>query len=336
MSSRLSRSNQLRRSLEKFEPDLAGLTVLTEAASGNYLCTPIIAAMSGAKVFAIGKDTEYGSFHEIAETIKSVATECGVYSNISLMNSFDDVPLSSVDIVTNTGHVRPINESILTKLNSDCVISLMYEPWEFRSTDLDLELARELGLVIVGTNEDDPRLRTQRYIGLTVLYFILENKLSPFSAKVLVVGSKKFNAAIHDVLDSLDYSVKTVDVDENTLKIDMRLYNVVVFADMIGNTLLVGGDGALIEAVHIDSDVLLVHIAGRVDFNAVRCKYIPEKPAAATKMSFTTDFIDPLAVYDLHTAGLLVAEGVIQGRRKGLPNSALVEFVEQFYPAIFL
>ena len=40
--------------------DLSGLTVLTEAASGSFISTPLMAAAAGAKVIAVTKSSQFG------------------------------------------------------------------------------------------------------------------------------------------------------------------------------------------------------------------------------------------------------------------------------------
>ena len=48
--------------IEKFHLNLTGFSVLTEAASGNYVFTPLICALAGAKeVIAFTKDSVYAS-----------------------------------------------------------------------------------------------------------------------------------------------------------------------------------------------------------------------------------------------------------------------------------
>ena len=49
--------NKLVRQVEALQLDLKGRIVLTEAATGAYVVTPVIAAISGAKVFAFSKIT---------------------------------------------------------------------------------------------------------------------------------------------------------------------------------------------------------------------------------------------------------------------------------------
>jgi len=64
--------------------DLKDLTVLTEAANGPYVITPIMAAIAGAKVFAITRSTRYGSFQEIQQATVKLAAVSGVSNRIEI------------------------------------------------------------------------------------------------------------------------------------------------------------------------------------------------------------------------------------------------------------
>ena len=56
----------MQQSIQKMKLDLRGMTVLTEAASGYFIVTPLIAALAGAqKVYAVVKDTGYGTVAEL-------------------------------------------------------------------------------------------------------------------------------------------------------------------------------------------------------------------------------------------------------------------------------
>ena len=48
--------SKIKYSLDKFNLNLTGKVVLTEAATGAYSVTPVIAAMAGAKVYALAKE----------------------------------------------------------------------------------------------------------------------------------------------------------------------------------------------------------------------------------------------------------------------------------------
>ncbi len=324
----------IKESYEKFQINFKGKTILTEAATGNYVCTPVLAAYAGAKVYAIAKDSKYGSVNQIQNEVFSIAKLLNVDENITIISSFDDINLNKIDIVTNTGFVRPIDKLLIDKLSSNCVISLMWEPWEYRPSELDLDRAISRGLKVYGTNEADPRLQTMQYIGMTVLYFLLKEKRSCYSSKVLVIGCEKFIEAIAFVLNRINYSV--VSYLTNEIKgVDIKDFDTIVVAELTNPKLIIGNSPeSLINNSSLTEDQLIIHISGNIDFDTLNCKHYPEKPASFGYMSYTTDFIDPSAVIDLHSAGLKVAEGMIQANSFGLQGVEFKQFMENNYPAL--
>ncbi|MCX7669243.1 MAG: hypothetical protein N2439_04145, partial [Anaerolineae bacterium] len=69
----------IRRTITFFELDLSGLVVLTEAASGPYVVTPIIAALAGAaRVIALTATSRYGSVEAVIAQTRALAELCGV------------------------------------------------------------------------------------------------------------------------------------------------------------------------------------------------------------------------------------------------------------------
>lgn len=323
--------SKILKSLKKFDLNLSGKIVLTEAASGNYVVTPILAAIAGAKVYALFKESIYASFNEVKLQIKELADEFKVFDKITIITSYNDIDLSEIDILTNTGFNRPINKQLINKLSPKCVIPLMWEPWEYRSNELDLDACRERGIKVYGTNESDPRLRTMDYIGYIVLSLLLMEKQSPFSSNILVLGDEHFAPPIIRILEKNNYSASySGDYNERIILND---FNVVVFAEHNNHGLLLGEKG-LIKPSELSNNHLLIHIAGNVDVSKVKCKVIPDKPANFGYMSFTTDYIDSMAVIDLHTAGLIVAEGMSKAKENGLVGKMFKNFIESNYPGL--
>jgi len=122
-----------------FSLDLSGLVVFTEVASGNYVVTPLIAALAGAvKVFAVTRDSRYGKAADVKELTLELAKERNMDSRIEVVFSKSPDILQQADIVTNLGFVRPIDKEMIEHLKPTAVIPLMWETWEFREQDLDL------------------------------------------------------------------------------------------------------------------------------------------------------------------------------------------------------
>lgn len=318
-------------SINKFGLNLSGKTVLTEAATGNYVITPIIAALSGAMVYAFTKDSRYGSIDEVRKQTYILAKETGVDGKIKVLDSLDDINLKEIDVLTNTGFLRPINRILISRLSSRCVIPLMWEPWEHRSDELEIEVCREYGIKVYGTNESDQRLRTMEYIGFTVLYKLLENGMSPFSSNVLLIGCEQFIEPVERILRQNGYQLSKI--TDYVFNVNLEGFDVIVLLEHERDILIIGGDKSFIDKGDISDETLVLHICGRVDFNGALFRYIPKEPASYGYMSFTTDYIDNKAVIDLHTAGLSVAEGMLKANELGLKGIEYKTYMEGNYPA---
>jgi hypothetical protein len=107
-------------------------------------------------------------------------------------------------------------------------------------------------------------------------------------------------------------------------------YDTIVLTEHTKDHLIIGEKGILKP---LDNQ-LIIHIAGNVDITSVNCNIIPEKPARFGRMSFTTDYIDNMAVIDLHNAGLKIAEGMLEANRKCLGRKEYKLFMENNYPAL--
>lgn len=322
------------RSIAKLSLDLSGSRVLTEAATGNYAVTPVIAAAAGADVTAFTRDSPYGSIADVEQQTEMLAESLNLpKAKLKIATDISTVDLRVFDIVTNCGFVRPINREFISKLSSSCVIPLMYEPWEVRDEDIDLEACAEKGIKVYGTSEADSRLRIMEYIGYTVLHFLLARKLSPFSANVLTIGCPQFASSIGTVLERNNYKYRSVtSYDE---QINVSEFNAVVVAEFADDRLLVGpGRSAYINLSEIRPDAYLIHIAGNVDLTNAAFAYTPVEPRPFRYMSYTADFIDSQAVVDLHAAGLKVGEGMLKANQLGLCGGEYKQFMEDKYPAL--
>jgi hypothetical protein len=323
--------NKILESIRKFELSLNGKVVLTEAATGNYVVTSVIAALAGATVIAFTKDSKYGSADQSRKQTLELAEKMKVHDRIKIIEDLDEINLKEVDILTNTGFLRPINAELLTRLSSSAVIPLMWETWEYRASEFDLDTSHNLGIKVYGTDEDDERLKTKEYIGYIVLSLLLDNKLSPFSSKVLLLGGDHFVNPVESVLRQNNYEItKIKDYSE---PVEVNDFQSIVVLEHENDLLIIGDDNAYINKADIEEETLVIHICGNVSFEKVAFKFIPDRPSSFGYMSYTTDFIDSKAVIDLHCAGLKVAEGMLKANEKRLDGADYREYMEKNYPA---
>ena len=329
----------IEKSVKEFELDISGKVVLTEGATGNYAATPIIASLGGAKkVFAFTKDSEHGSSEDAEKEVYELAKLSGVEKKIEVVRSLEDVPFSEVDILTNTGFLRPIDRGLIGKLSPKCVIPLMYEPWEFktRRNEIDLEACYEKGIKVYGTNEGDGRVRTLDYLAFTILHILLADKISPIDTKVLLIGCRRFVEPVFDVLKSTGYKLKAIlNYDFHLSEVEVKSYDAIVILEHERDkTIIGGGEESFLHKDMVGEDTLVIHVCGKVDFEEVKFRYIPEKIKPFGYMSIRADFVFPEALIKLHTAGLKVAEGMIKANELGLKGEEYKKFMESNYPAL--
>lgn len=194
----------IRARIEALKLDLAGLTVVTEAATGAYACTPVIAAMAGAeRVHAIGRaSARYGSVADAERAVMTLAERAGVAGRIQVSGQIRDGVLEGCDILTNSGALRPITRTKIGRLPRDAVIALMFEAWEFRATDLDLAACRKRGIRVAAVNECHPDVAVFPYLGPLAVRLLTETGLPVPGLQVAVLCDNPFAPYIRAGLEA--------------------------------------------------------------------------------------------------------------------------------------
>lgn len=172
--------------------DLTGLTVLTEAASGAYAVTPVLAAMAGADVYALAAGTAYASSEQLQELTAELARIGTVSDRIQLIYQKDPSFIGAADIVTNSGQVRPIDANMIARLKPHAVIPLMYESWEYRQADVDLQACRERGIVVAGTNERHPGVDVFSFLGQMAIKQLHDAGIEVRGSHILLLCDNSF------------------------------------------------------------------------------------------------------------------------------------------------
>lgn len=176
--------------------DLRGLRVLTEAASGAYVVTPVIAALAGAEVTALTRSTAYGSVEAITADTMALAELAGVAARLRVIADREQAPFAQAEIVTNSGHVRPIDAAAVARMRPGAALPLMYEAWEYREADLDLEACRARGVLVAGTNERHPAVDVFSYLGVMAVRLLHQAGVAVYASRVLLLCDNDFGPFI--------------------------------------------------------------------------------------------------------------------------------------------
>jgi hypothetical protein len=208
--------DKLIKQVDALELDLKGRTVLTEAATGPYIVTPVLAALAGAKVFAYSRTTRYGTVEEVFAMTQKLSNGYKDFPlDIYYIDSLEPQYINAADIITNSGHLRPLNESILQHAKDGLVIPLMYEAWEWREADMDIAYIRKRGFQVVATNERHPEIDVFNYLGDMALKQVFDAGICPYRNKFVLLCNNDFGPFIAKVLARVCERLAVIDRDEN-------------------------------------------------------------------------------------------------------------------------
>ncbi|MFI5896552.1 hypothetical protein ACIA5D_41275 [Actinoplanes sp. NPDC051513] len=186
----------MRRSVAETRLDLSGKVVLTEAATGPYAVTPVLAALGGAaEVIAFTRSTRYGTAAEVTARTLALAEAAGVPGRIRVTTERRPDDISRADVVTNSGHVRPIDQAMVDLMKPTAVVPLMFEAWEAEAgrSDLDIPALRKRGIEVAGTNERHPAVDVFSYLGLMAVKLLLDAGVPAYRSRIALLCDNPFN-----------------------------------------------------------------------------------------------------------------------------------------------
>lgn len=323
----------IRNAIETFGLNLSGQTVLTEAATGHFSVTPAIALLAGAeRVLCLTRDSKYGSTEDAREEVSKLIKLAGLKQLPDIFLDRRKCPVEEADIVTNLGFVRPLDRSFIERMKSGAVISLMWEPWALRPAEIDIPACRERGVLVVGTDEQDHRLQTFRYLGLTVMKVLFDLQQEVLGNRYILLSDCPFGAAVAGVLKANGANARQIDVPEwlslRNGGVQSLFQGVDAFILLVHRTdrpLLNSKDTPHIDKIlAVAPDLRIVHVSGNIDFTLLQSAAMVYTPAAFSPpfyMSINPSWLGPKPVVDLHTAGLHVGSACFR-LRKTIKNPA--------------
>lgn len=317
----------MHQAIERCDLQLQNAIVLTEAATGAYAVTPVVAAMAGAeKVFAITRTTRYGTVEQVKALTQQLANIAGVSDRIQFITEKTQDVVAQADIITNSGHVRPINAEMIDSMKPSAVIGLMYEAWEFRPEDVDLIACRLKGIQVAGVNERHPAVDVFSFLGIMAVKQLLDAGISVYTSKILLLCDNPFRSFIERGLIQAGATVDTVDslVAASTNK---NYDAIVVALQPRLEPILTAKDAAAIAKYWAGTTV--AQYWGDIERSAFAVHNIPVCPEVEPKaghMGILPSAVGPEPIVRLQTGGLKAAEVIW---RQGLQSQATgLEFVQ--------
>lgn len=329
--------------IDAFDLDLTEMSIYTEAATGGFAATAAIAVAAGAEtVYALAESSPYGSAAEARAHTKQLAKHVSDEQNLVFPEQKRQRDFAAADIVTNTGFVRPIDDHVVEWLDSNVSVPLMYEPWEFRTDDMDIDELWDSGIPVLGTDESDSRVATQRYLQSLAAKISFECNLEIYQGTFIIVGDGRMarHAAGLEALGATVVRISPNEIEQGSSVLDsidpelIERLDALVVVDHDTNRLLVGEGGVVDtrELSRLTRGATVIHICGSIstsDLDAAGIQYVPEDPAPSKTMSYNTGYLGPRPVVDLHAAGLRVGADLVQEQRAGADFQAAMERIAE-------
>lgn len=315
----------IRSAIEKLNLNLSAYTVLTEIGSGPYIYTPLIPLLANAKkVYAFTKDSPYGLSKDIRKSATDLFAELNFIDQFEIVSaSVPENVLSDVDIITNSGSLRPLDKNKLQFVKSSCVIPLMFESWEIRERDIDLSFCKEKKIKVAGTWEQHPDLRIFDLVQDLAVKLAREAGYKIFDNKIIVWSGDEFG--IMAQRGFLRHGAKEVIVTNNFSELMNEFINTnfVFLCDYREQRSFFRPDGIfdLEKMMLINRNFGIVHLYGDVETNLLHRKSIrvyPEENGSAMKMSKTLAHLGLKPIIDLQTAGFKVAQEMLEDKLTAL------------------
>lgn len=323
----------MREAIQRCELDLRGSVVLTEAAIAAYVVTPILAAMAGAdRVYAVTRNTRYGSVADVTAETQELAKRAGVEERVKIILEKTQDIVARADIVTNSGHVRPIDHLVVSHLKPSAVIPLMYESWEYRSVDVDIAACHEKGIAVAGTNERHATIDVFSYLGIMAVKLLLDAGVAVYRSRVLVLCDNPFAPFIENGLSAAGAAVNRVACLSKVR--DEDIYDAIVIALLPTSTpSLEHADAIRIKTCW--NGAVVAQFWGDIRRDAFIEHDVPLWPIQAPAlghMGILPSEVGPEPVIRLQCGGLKVGEVMWRARKSGLnPNQTVQVAIQSGY-----
>jgi hypothetical protein len=298
--------------------DLTGLTILTDVGSNYYSFLPIIALKANAKkIFVWCSDSQYGEAAHIIAEFKNIISDLRLDTSRFefALNSKPGNQINAANIVTNSFHIRPIDKQFISQMDKDAVISLMYEKWELRPEDVDVDSCKLNNIRVAGTSENHKSLLIFNAAGNLAQKMIYEAGLEIWQNKIFVWSNDHFGEVITNSLKNAGASEVNCSTNISALRSKLRNLDVLFLADYLESRNYFGEDQNSLfnikDFVELNPNIAIVHLYGEVKHELLmkhNVKIYPQFDGKAQKMSFTLGHLGLKPIINLQAAGLKVGE----------------------------
>lgn len=308
--------------------DLDGLTVLTEIGSNYYFYLPFIAALAGAaQVYAWTATNRYFDCDELVEKAKGLSAGLGFSGRIGFaVNERPADHIRQADILTNSGFLRPLDQELLHHCKDKVVIPLMFEAWELRTSDIDIDYCRARNIKVGGTWESHPAIGVFESVGPLAVKLAFEAGMEVYQNRILVWSDDAFGAVSADYFRKMNAADVLQTTDKREALEYLRTADFLYFCPNHEKRPVVSDQEkdaifTIRELKEANPFLTIVHLYGKLDCNELEASGLalyPRQNGRAEYMSRTLTHIGMIPTLNLLCAGLKVGELLYKGEHSEL------------------
>jgi hypothetical protein len=189
----------------------------------------------------------------------------------------------------------------------------MFEAWEFRSEDIDLEACLRRNIPIVGVNERHPAVDVFSFLGPLCIRQLQDCGLAVYRNRIALLCDNEFAGPIFKGLSAVG---ATVTMFSGTGELGRDEWDAVVIALTPGAEPRIGATEARHLAASVPLGATVVQFWGDVNRAALmECgiSIWPQTPPKAGHMGILLSDIGPEPIVRLQAGGLRAAEWILRG-----------------------
>jgi len=312
--------------IKLLELKLDGLTVLTEIGSSYYFYLPFIAALAGAKkVTAWTGTNNYFDCEELIEEAVELIAELNLTGIIEFsINQKSVKHIQEADIITNSGFLRPLDKNFLKHCKSNVAISLMFEAWELRHTDIDISYCKENKIRVAGIWESHPKLAIFESVGHLAIKLAMEAGHEIYQNQIIIWSNDDFGTITEDYFNKLNPNKVIRTTDRSVVLQNLPETDFIYFCSNHEKRTILGyQDDALFnpeELKALNPTISIVHLYGQFDLKDVQNQLhvYPFQDGKCEYMSKTLTYLGMKPTLNLLIGGLKVGQEVFYDQRTNL------------------
>jgi hypothetical protein len=208
-------------------------------------------------------------------------------------------------------------------MKPSAVIPLMYEAWELRDADIDVEACAARGIAVAGTSERHPAVEVFSFLGPVAERLLADAGIALRGCRIVVLSDNAFRDFIVGHLIEAGAIVEAVRSFDQA---SMQPCDAVLVAMTPNPWPIIGAREAEITAVRYPG-ALVAQFWGDIDRAALtRCglRFWPIEAPAPGHQAIMLSSIGPEPVVRLQTGGLKVGEVMAHARKSGKDAVAAV------------